>query len=560
MLLPVSTEDFGRVIDKKLYFVDKTLLIKDLFDDIANDKIIFTRPRRFGKTFNLSMLHYFLASEVNGKVTSGLFDSLKIAQCDGGYMQHQGKYPVVAVTFKDVKEVSFDLAKLNFAKVFSELYSEHELLLESPKLSDQNKRDFENIIRKTSSEIDLKAALKDLTIYLKKHYGVNPWVLIDEYDTPIQTAYMEGYYEELMKFMRGLLGSVLKTNPYLDKAVITGILRIAKESLFSEVNNLEVYSLLSNDYSQYFGFTAEEVENILKQENLSEKAKDIKSWYNGYQFGQTVIYNPRSIAKCIKEKGRTKSYWVNTSDNTLIKDLLKQSPIGFKQDLEKLISGESIEKLIDEQMVFHYLNNNVTSIWTLLLMSGYVKQQSVRETEQGTFVTVSVPNKEVRSLYRKIIEQWLSDGADIDSYNEFINSLLSGDIETFSKHLSNIILQITSSHDLAKEPEAFYHGLLLGFTASLHSEGNYEIKSNSESGLGRFDIILIPKDPNKLGVILELKVAANSATIKSASKKALKQINEKKYIEEIKSRGVGQVVKVGIGFFGKEFDICYACE
>jgi len=302
MRLPIGYDNFGSILEHKLSFIDKTLFIKDVIDDMDAQAIVITRPRRFGKTLQLSMLNYFFAARVYGRPTQGLFDQFKIAEYGQLYLQHQGQYPVIAVTFKDIKEVNYHDAQTSFAKLFSDMYLNHHELLTSPKLAEQHKQNFQNIVQKKANLIELRSALADLMHYLYLHYDVKPWLLIDEYDTPIHAAYVQGYYEDMIAFMRGLFGSALKNNPYLHKAVITGILRIAKESLFSGINNLKVYSILHTRYSEYFGFTEAEVNTILEESNLTAKSAAIKAWYNGYQFGSTTIYNPWSIANCIKKK------------------------------------------------------------------------------------------------------------------------------------------------------------------------------------------------------------------------------------------------------------------
>ncbi len=551
MMLPIGFDNFGKVIEEKLDFIDKSLFIKDVFDDKSTAVAVITRPRRFGKTLNLSMLHHFLSSRVYGRETKDLFKHLDIAE-HPSYMENQGKYPVVFVTFKDIKHASFKEAYEDLIELFVNTYEEHNYLLDSKKISDTRKYYYEKVLRGEINQAQVKNALKILTECLFKHHGVRPWLLIDEYDTPIQAGYVNGYYKGIINLMRGVFSGALKSNNYLEKAVITGILRVAKESLFSDVNNLEVYSLLRNEYAQYFGFTEEEVDNILKVSSLSGKSTEIKDWYNGYQVGQTVIYNPWSIANCVKRHGKLEPYWVNTSDNQLIKDLLKRSSLIFKRDFEFLVDGNTIEKLIDERMVFQYLNNNVDSVWSLLLMAGYLKPTSLRDTDQGIFAKLAIPNREVRNLYRQIVEQWLSNGYGIQWYNAFIESLLCGKIKEFKDHLDKVLLQIVSFHDSAKEPEAFFHGLLLGFIASL--QASYEIKSNRESGLGRFDIMIIPKDKskNEAGVIIELKIKNEDESLAEAAKRALLQIEQKKYGEEFNQRGIKKVIQIGVGFKGKE--------
>jgi hypothetical protein len=551
MLLPVGFDDFGKITEKKLNYIDKSLFIKDLLDDNTTEIFVITRPRRFGKTLNLSMLHYFLAATILGKPTHGMFNHLKIAACGEAYMQHQGKYPVIAVTFKEIKETTFKAAVSGIAALFSDLYAEHHYLLDSKKLSSQYKKQFNLILNEKASHARLKSALKDLSKYLYLHHGIKPWILIDEYDTPIQASYLHDHYGEMVGVMRGLFGAALKNNPYLNKAVVTGILRVAKESLFSGVNNLEVFSVLRTDYSQYFGFTEEEVNEILLSSNLSSKAAEIKEWYNGYQIGNTVIYNPWSIASCIKRNGETEPYWINTSDNQLIKNILKQSPLDFKKEFEFLLEGKTTTQLIDEHMAFIDLKHNPGAAWSLLLMSGYLKPLRCESTDRGKLCQLAIPNREVKNLYRQIVEQWLSNGYGYAWYDAFLNALLTGDMPHFTKQLEKILLQIASYHDMAQEPEAFYQGLLLGFIASLRDR--YLVKSNRESGLGRYDIMLIPKDVKELGIVLELKLKEDDETLQEAAAKALVQIDAKQYTEELRTHRIIQALKIGIGFIGKTF-------
>lgn len=551
MQFPVGYDDFGKVIEKGLTFVDKSLLIKEMIDDRQTEVSVILRPRRFGKTFNLSMLRHFLAAEVYGKKTQGMFDNLKIAQFGNEYLQHQGKYPVVAVTLKDIKETDFDAARLHLAKVLSKLFQENVDLLDSEKLTSTDKRNFTKILNEEGSDIDLQSSLQDLMRYLFQHHGVKPYLLIDEYDTPILSSYLADYYPQMITLLRGLFGTALKTNPYLEKAMITGILRVAKESLFSGLNNLKVFSILNSKYSEHFGFTEVEVENLLTLADLSDKAADVRAWYNGYQVGETIIYNPWSIANCLYENGALKPYWINTSDNQLIKDLLKKSKLEFKENFEVLLAQGYVEEFIDEHIVFSALRNNPEALWSLLLMSGYLKPLSSEIREQGTYCRLAIPNHEVKNLYRQIIEEWLANGQGIRWYNEFMSALLNGHIDAFKNGLEKVMLQIASCHDVAKEPEAFYHGLLLGFSVSLHND--YDIKSNRESGFGRFDMMLLPNDKTKLAIVFEFKVREKNEPLEKTAERALAQIDEKKYTAECAKRGIKQVLKIGIGFENKEF-------
>jgi Predicted AAA-ATPase/PD-(D/E)XK nuclease superfamily len=560
MDLPIGYDNFGDVIDQGLTFVDKSLLIKKFLDDKGAQVILITRPRRFGKTINLSMLHHFFAANVYGKPTKELFAGLKIMQQSSQYLQHQGNYPVAALSFKDVKDGEFKSAYSNLARLLSRTYKEHISVLESPKLTSEQKYSFEAILKGKADESQVRSSLLDLTDCLYQHYGKKAILLIDEYDTPIQSGYAHGYYDKVIEVMRHLFSASLKSNPYLYRAVLTGILRIARESLFSGLNNLEVYSLLRSEYSQYFGFTEEEVVELLKESGLEIKLEEIRGWYNGYQMGNTVVYNPWSIVNCIKRKGLLQPYWVNTSDNALVKNLLIQSSTKFKHEFELLLEGKVVEKFIDENFVFPELKANEGAIWSLLLMTGYLKVVSSQETLQGTLCQLEIPNQEIRNLYRKIIELWLSNGKGIEWYNEFLKHLLTGNVEGFKDSLSNILLQTISVHDLSREPEAFYQGLMIGLTASLDKR-DYEKKSNRE-GYGRYDIVIIPRDINKLAIILELKSVKApkkeenlKLLLQQDAKEALIQIDKNAYSSELKQRGIKNVLKMGLAFCGKDFYI-----
>jgi len=554
MRLPIGYDIFKELIDNDLDFIDKSLFIKNVLNDEAKI-ILITRPRRFGKTLNLSMLHHFLAAEAYKQSTKGLFDNLQIATVDDGkYMQQQGKYPVIFVTFKDVKDHSFEHAYKNLGKLISDIYSEHLYLLQSSNLTATEKESITTIIKGEAQPERVKDALQDLCKYLYKHYTIKPWLLIDEYDTPIQASFVHGYYEEMINFMRNMFGAALKTNPYLYKSVITGILRVSKESLFSGLNNIRVYSTLQIKYSQYFGFTEEEINYILQQTNLEAKSEEIKNWYNGYQFGNTIVYNPWSIVNCVHEQGALQPYWVNTSSNDLIRDLVIKSSIGFKKQFELLMQGIAIESTISEHVTFADLKINEDAIWSLLVASGYLKVTSSRLDGRKILYTLEIPNFEVGSLYSDMIEQWLSHGRSIIWYNRFLENLLQGRIDEFAENLKDVMLQIASVHDMAREPEAFYHGLMLGLTASLDPK-QYELKSNKESGYGRYDIVIIPKDISQRAIILELKSAKSKRRIEREAKAALAQIKTSNYTSEIEQRGIQKLTQIGLAFYGKNFKV-----
>ncbi|CAL7964434.1 AAA-ATPase_like domain-containing protein [Gammaproteobacteria bacterium] len=564
MKLQVGYDDFGKVRSKNLQFVDKTLFIKEIIDNEGVEVSVITRPRRFGKTFNLSTLHHFLAPEVNQIKTAGMFDGLKIAAVNNGsYMQHQGKYPVIFVSFKGTKDNTFQGALKGLRPVIQELYRIHRYLLDSDKLAQDEKELFKKFLSEEIDTSTIEISLRVLSELLYKHTGKKVFLLIDEYDTPIQSGYLSGYYNEIVNLMRGMFGAALKTNPYLDRAVVTGILRVAKESLFSGLNNVKVYSLLQSQYSQNFGFTEEEVHELLIQAKLEEYETEVRKWYNGYNFGGIIVYNPWSIVNYVND-GLLKPYWVNTSDNILIKEQLINSNVEFKEQFKLLLQGKSVEKSIDENMVFGDLKSNIGAAWSLLLMSGYLKAVTTTLDMGNIICKCAIPNFEVKILYNNIIKEWLGNGYGIEWYQNFLSYLLDGNIEKFTENFGQVLLRTISVYDVAHNPEAFYHGFMLGLAAGI-DQNKYEIKSNRESGLGRYDIAIIPKDILKHAVILEIKSVyppkvpeknfhkVLDALLTRESKKALKQINKNQYTADLAHRGIANIIKIGLALSGKEF-------
>jgi hypothetical protein len=557
MKLPIGISDFKKIIEENFYFSDKSLFIKDILDD--TEVVLITRPRRFGKTLNMSMLRYFFAKAIKGKPTDpALFNGLNITYCADKYRQHQGQYPVIFLTFKDVKDSHYEDFYKSFCQLLSSLYTEHDYLLESSKLRAHEKEVYQAILRQQAGEADIREALKSITEYLYRYHDVKPIVLIDEYDTPIQSSYVHGYYDDVIELFRHFLGAALKDNPILFKAVLTGILRVSKESLFSGLNNIKVYSVLNSRYGAYFGFTESEVTQLLATTQLQKLSTDIKDWYNGYQIGDTILYNPWSILNCIDENGAFKTYWTNTSDNALIKQLFLQSSLKFKELFEELLQGKPIRQSIDENFLFSDLNQyREKAVWNLLLLTGYLKVVETEYTEAGVLCRLAIPNREIRSLFRQIIERWLANGFGFEWYKDFIDQLLQGDMVNFTQGLQEVMQQTASFHDLAKEPEAFYHGLILGLTASLHGHPHYEIRSNRESGKGRYDFAIIARNPDQLSLILEFKKASDRE-LTSAAQAALQQIHQLEYITELKQRGIRTILGVGIAFSGKRFEVAYA--
>jgi hypothetical protein len=549
--LPIGYDNFGEIIENQLSFVDKSLLIKDFIDDKSAKVSLVTRPRRFGKTLNLSMLQHFFAPEVLGKSTKDLFLGLKIMQQGPEYLQHQGKYPVVAVSFKDVKDGGFQSAYANLCNLLSQTYEEHLVVLDSPKITSRQKMNFEAIYKREADESQVRSSLLDLTNCLYQHFGEKTILLLDEYDTPIQYGYVHGYYDKIVELIRHVFGAALKSNPYLYRAMLTGILRVSKESLFSGLNNLEVFSLLRPEYSEYFGFTEEEVNALLEQSQLQTNAEVIKSWYNGYKMGDTLIYNPWSIVNCIKRKGLLQPYWVNTSDNKLLKNLMIKSSAMFKEEFESLLQGKPVNKLIDENYVFGDLDTNESAIWSLLLFTGYLK--AVRAISEGTKIdcTLSPPNREVMYLYKDIVKEWFTDRIGQDQYQHFLKCLVTGKVDDFTKMLKQFLFETASVFDVeGRHPEKFYHGFVLGLIAGL--EKTHVIKSNRESGYGRYDIMIIPKDQQQLGLILEFKRAQVSEdNLEDVAREALAQIIKRNYETELHQIGINRSLKVAMAFQGK---------
>ena len=563
---PVGLSDFRALIEFKdpqgepYLFVDKSLFAKEIIDD-PSSVILINRPRRFGKTLNLSLLHHFFANEIDDKSTADLFLKLKIYE-HKEYMKYQGQFPVIFLTFKDIKANDFNTSYEKFRELIRELYRTHEKPVKSSsELSNSEKEDYQLILDKKASDTDISNSLKKLTYYLNKVYGVKPIVLIDEYDTPIQAAYLEKYYKEMVTFMREFLGAGLKDNTYLNKAILTGILRVSKESLFSGLNNLSVYTLLDSHYGEYFGFTEIEVIKLLEKTSLKKALDEVRNWYNGYQAGNIVIYNPWSIVNYIHKKGQLQPYWVNTSDNALIKDLIIQSSTHFKAQFESLLQGEAVERLMSETIVFNHLEGNESALWTLLLMSGYLKVTSIKQTDQGPNCQLEIPNKEVKGLYQMFIAQWLSGLNDANAFNIFLNDLLNGNMENFEEHLRRITLQTFSIHDVTgKQAEKFYHGFMLGLVSGV--DNYYKIESNKEAGLGRYDIILAPNDLKKIGIILEIKSidSMNPEALKQAANDAIEQIDKRQYTATPILRGITNFLKIGIAFSGKELVLTYRKE
>jgi hypothetical protein len=552
--IQIGISDFKKLIQGNNYFVDKSLLIKEFIDNGA-DIILTPRPRRFGKTLNLSMLKYFFDIRTRGE-TKDLFNGLKIEE-EKEIMKLQGEYPVIFITFKNEKYLTYEDFKDGLIFLLSNLYKEHEYLLESDKLSKIDKQDYIDMMERKASTAALCNGISSLMGYMKKHYGKKVMLFIDEYDVPIQEGYLRGYYEEMITVIRNLLTSALKDNPYIEKSLITGILRVAKESIFSGLNNLQVNTILGFKFKDKFGFTEEELKELLKYYDLESKGGEIRQWYNGYIFGEEVIYNPWSVLNYIdNNRVGFMPYWINSSSNDLIKKLLLKGDNNMKLELEELISGNTINKIIDDNIVMSEVEESNENIWSFLLMSGYLKAVKTENIEGILNCELKIPNKEVNIFYKNLIEKWFKETLTSQRYEEMLNRLTCGDIENFGYIFQEFVIDNLSYFDVSgKQPERVYHAFALGMLISLSE--NYEVKSNKESGYGRYDVMIIPKDISKLGIIIEFKKIneLSKESIDAAAQEALKQIERNKYEQELISKGIENIIKLAIVFKGKEINI-----
>ena len=552
--LPIGISDFKKIIKNDYYYFDKTNLIESILNDGSEVKL-FTRPRRFGKTLNMSMLKYFFDVK-NKDENRKLFEGLNISKSE--YFDIQGNFPVISVSFKKYQEKDwkngFDMIK----DIISGLYDEFEFVKE--KLSARKKKKFDSILMEKANLANWKNSLADLSNYLYDFYGKKVIVLIDEYDQPIINSYIEGYYDETIDFFKSFYGSVLKDNEYLEMGVMTGILRVAKENIFSGLNNLEVHTILDDEFTEYFGIMENEVEKSLEDFGLKYELKDVQKWYNGYLFGNRQVYNPWSIINFLKN-GNLKPYWVNTSGNALIKLYLKKLRDSIFDDFTKLLNKKSILKIINDNMTFGNLKANFEkNIWNLFFHSGYL---TLAEKYNGSDVYLKIPNEEILKMFSEMfIEVYF------DSYEKFLymsDALRKGDISNFKKYLKEILLENAGIFDVSGTyKEQFYHGLMLGLILTLKNE--YEITSNNFAGKGRYDLLLKPKNilEGKEGIIIELKIInevknLNDNKIHEKLEKecevALKQIDEKEYSSVLKNAGVEKLLKIGIAFMGKEFEV-----
>ena len=543
--LPVGVSDY-RLASTEYYYIDKTMMLKDFIDERPM-VTLFTRPRRFGKTLNMDMLRTFF--EKTNEDTSKYFKDKKIWEQGEYYRSFQGKYPVIFITLKDVKHNSWDNTFANIGSIISSEYCRHSDLSKSPKLDKKQKDFYDKMVSEKFSAVDLERSLLYLSEMLKKHYGEGAVIIIDEYDTPIQSGHTSGFYDDVIAFMRNLLSGCFKDNKSLAFGFLTGILRVAKESIFSGLNNLTINSVLDNKYSEYFGFTANEVKEMAAYYSAPDKFDEVCEWYDGYRFGKTDIFNPWSVINYFSNDCEPRAFWLSTGSNDIIGEIIKEADNEIYERLSSLVNGGSFTTYIDTSVIYPQIKNNPSSIYSFLLMAGYLKVVKSSVSISGDFMCeVALPNKEISLVYRKEILQKLEKLIPQATAIAVEEAIFSGNGEKLRDIISNFLIQSVSAFDAAGEN--FYHGFMLGVCALF---GNSYVTSNRESGDGRYDIALSPKVNNLPGIIIELKAEknCNENKLQELAKTALKQINDKKYDTELKSKGVKTIYKYGVAFSGK---------
>lgn len=533
------------------YYVDKTLLIKDLVDDRV-PVTLFTRPRRFGKTLAMNMLKTFF--EKTDADTSVYFQDKKIWNCGEKYRDLQGKYPVVSITFKDVKFNSWEESLEAVRLVMRDEYMRHTELTGSDVLNSVERDYIERMISGTLSEVEYTRSLLNLTRMLEKHHKCKTVILIDEYDTPIQQGHTHGFYDKVITFMRNFMSAGLKDNPSLAFGVLTGILRVSKENLFSGLNNPVVNTVLDEKYSEYFGFTTSEVEAMAEYYGKVEKLEEIRSWYDGYRFGSTEIYNPWSVTNYFYNDCKPKAFWANTSDNEIIQEILRGLTSDMAEELFTLLEGKTIQTSLNMEVIYPKIADGADTVFSFLLIAGYLKPvRSAEETEYGTFAELMLPNAEVRRVYNTEILSWLKGSLDGNVMADLEKALYLSDGSKLEKALQKYLISSVSYFDSGAE--SFYHGMMLGLVACLSSR--YQIRSNRESGDGRYDLLLEPRSSVLPGIIMEFKAekSLEKEQLRELAEEGLQQIQNSRYDVELKEQGITNVVKYGIAFSGKNVEV-----
>ena len=543
----IGESDFKMLKRKDYYFIDKSLYIKHIIDSSSKISLI-TRPRRFGKTLNMSMLRYYF--DCTQKDSKELFKGLKIMEQDEKYTSKMNYYPCIYLTLKDVRDRNYKNMLLNLKTAILDMYQEHRYLLDSEKIYPEEKEKINDILYGREDEVALKSSVKELTKYLYRHYEKPVMLFLDEYDVPLQNAHVEDFYDDAVKFFKDFYRLTFKDNSYLEKTVITGVSRVAKESIFSGANNFDVYTVLDNEFSNDFGITSEEIKEIIKNFKIEEDKEEIKRWYDGYVVGSTELYNPWSVLNYINKK-QLIPYWVNTSSNDLIKLILKNS-YTIKEQIERLLNDEEIDVKVDQETVIAGIEKNENNIWGLLVGTGYLKVTGVVDLQRKIY-KVKIPNMEIKLLFEEIVDDWFRDKVIGNDLNSILKDLITLNFEEFEEKFKILVRQMFSYMDVGENTaENFYHAFVLGMLVGLRD--TYYVNSNRESGMGRYDIMLEPKDKNANSFIMEFKVfkAEKEKSIEETIENAKKQIEEKKYEENLKEREFTNITKMVFAFKTKE--------
>ena len=546
--LPIGVDNFKTLSTKKYYFVDKTLFIRDLLN-MKGEVNLFTRPRRFGKTLNMSMLRYFFELNEDNRA---LFEGTKIMSAGEEYLKWMGQFPVISLSLKSMKQPTFELSLEMLKQAVAEEYGRHWKLVESdPHLSDAKRERYLRIRDWKGTEADYASALKFLSECLYDCTGKKSVILIDEYDVPLENAYFAGFYGKMIALIRSLFESALKTNENLEFSVVTGCLRISRESIFTGLNNLKIMSITADAYAEYFGFTPDEVEEMLRFYDLDKNLKTVRQWYDGYQFGSTEVYNPWSVINYVDSCRTNKDafarpYWSNTSSNSIVRTLVEKADMSAKQEIEALIEGKTITKPIHEDITYEDMDSTQDNLWNFLFFTGYLKKIRERQEGETIYMEMAIPNSEVRYVYKNTVLRWFEEKTDKKELSPLYESILNGNTEKMAEILSENLMETISFYDYQ---ESYYHGFLAGMLKNI---GNYIVLSNRESGNGRPDILLKYPSVRGKAVIIEIKVSKTYQELEKKCDEALRQIEEQRYEEELRQEGYQNIMKYGVAFYRKE--------